>query len=80
MAVQIVMDRTGDSRHHSSRRCPGSGEGGAAFRGLTDAGFTAATRPDRVRYRSSGRRSECGRNRVLSQACRRLTGRRHAAH
>jgi hypothetical protein len=45
MAIQIVMDRTGDSRHQfdpSDAREVAKAE--RRFRELTDAGFTAATR------------------------------------
>ena len=79
MAIQIVMDRTGDSRHHFD---PSDAQEVAKaerrFYELTNVGFTAAARtgPGQVsQIRSFDRR----RNRVLSQAGRRLIGRRHAA-
>ena len=81
MAIQIVMDRTGDSRHHFD---PSDAQEVAKaerrFCELTNA---------RLHRRGADRsgsgladpvvRSERGRNRVLSQAGRRLIGRRHAA-
>jgi hypothetical protein len=45
MATQIVMDRTGDSRHHfdpNDKRELANAE--QRFYGLTGAGFTAAVR------------------------------------
>ena len=79
MAIQIVMDRTGDSRHHFD---PSDAQDVAKaerrFYELTNVGFTAAARtgPGQV---SQIRSFDEGRNRVLSQAGRRLIGRRHAA-
>ena len=80
MAIQIVMDRTGDSRHQFD---PSDAQEVARaerrFRQLTNA---------RLHRRNADRSgpgladpivsSQRGRNRVLSQAGRRLTGQRHA--
>jgi hypothetical protein len=45
MAIQIVMDDTGDSRHFFEQTDPkGLAEAERRFRQLTDQGFTAATR------------------------------------
>lgn len=45
MAVQIVMDRTGDSRHQfSSTDAKALADAEQRFLQLTGAGFTAATR------------------------------------
>ena len=81
MAIQIVMDRTGDSRHHfDPRDAQEVAKAERRFYELTNA---------RLHRRGADRsgsgpadpvvRSERGRNRVLSQAGRRLIGRRHAA-
>ena len=78
MAMQIVMDRTGDSRHHFDPRDAG-GNGAAVLR-------ADESRLHRRGAERSGSgladlvvRSERGRNRVLAQVGRRLIGRRHAA-
>ena len=81
MAMQIVMDRTGDSRHHfDPRDAQEVAKAERRFYELTNLGFTAAARtgPGQVSA-DPVVRSERGRNRVLSQAGRRLIGRRHAA-
>jgi hypothetical protein len=45
MATQIVMDRTGDTRHEfDPADARALAEAEERFRMLTDAGFTAATR------------------------------------
>jgi hypothetical protein len=45
MAIQIVMDRTGDSRHYfDPSDAQEVAKAARRFRELTDAGFTAATR------------------------------------
>ena len=45
MAVQIVMDRTGDTRHHfNPADARAVSEAEARFMELTGAGFTAAKR------------------------------------
>ncbi|MET4476490.1 hypothetical protein [Bradyrhizobium sp. F1.13.3] len=45
MATQIVMDRTGDSRHLFDHHDPtGLAEAEQRFKSLTGQGFTAATR------------------------------------
>ena len=77
MAIQIVMDRTGDSRHHfDPRDAQEVAKAERRFYELTNLGFTAAARSGPA---DPVVRSERGRNRVLSQAGRRLIGRRHAA-
>jgi hypothetical protein len=80
MAMQIVMDRTGDSRHHFD---PNDAQDVAMaewrFYELTNVGFTAAARTRPEGLADPIVRSERGRNRVLSQAGRRLIGPRHAA-
>ena len=78
MAMQIVMDRTGDSSHYFDPT--DAQEGGKAVlradkRRLyrRDADRSGSGVADRIV------RSERGRNDILSQAGRRLIGRRHAA-
>lgn len=45
MATHIVMDHSGDTRHHFDARDPEALDGAERrFKALTDAGFTAATR------------------------------------
>jgi len=45
MATQVVMDHTGDTRHHFDANNPQAlQEAEERFRQLTGAGFTAATR------------------------------------
>jgi hypothetical protein len=45
MAIQIVMDRTGDSRHHfNPSDAQEVAKAARRFCELTNAGFTAATR------------------------------------
>ena len=45
MAIQIVMDRTGDSRHHfNSHDAQDLAKAEQRFYELTNAGFTAAVR------------------------------------
>ena len=68
MAIQIVMDRSGDSRHffdaNDARKLA---EAEQRFRKLTKVGFTAAVRtgPGQV-SQNSILRSDGGRNGVLS--------------
>jgi hypothetical protein len=46
MAIQIVMDRTGDSRHpFNAHDVQEVAKAGQRFYELTKAGFTAAVRP-----------------------------------
>ena len=74
MAIQIVMDRTGDSRHpFDPNDAQEAGEGGAAVL-RADEGRLHRRGPDRC---GSGLanpivRPERGRNRVLPQAGRRV--------
>jgi hypothetical protein len=45
MATQIVMDHTGDTRHHfDAKDLKALAEAERRFKALTDSGFTAATR------------------------------------
>ena len=45
MATQIVMDQTGDTRHHfDAKDAKALAEAEHRFKALTGAGFTAATR------------------------------------
>ena len=49
MAIQIVMDRTGDSRHHfNPSDAQEVAKAARRFCELTNAGFTAATRTGSV--------------------------------
>jgi hypothetical protein len=81
MAIQIVMDGTGDSRQpFRSERRTRAGEGGAALL-RADEGRLHCRGPDRF---GSGLanpivRPERGGNRVLPQAGRRVNGSRHVA-
>ena len=80
VAIQIVMDRTGDSRR---RFDPNDARelGGAALP-RADWGRVHRRYPDRSRpgLPDPILRSECGRNGVLPKARRRLIGQQHAAH
>ena len=76
MAIQIVMDRTGDSRHHfNSHDAQELAKAEQRFYELTKVGFTAAVRtgpgqvsPDPIV------RPERGGDRFLPQAGRRVVG------
>ena len=56
MAIQIVMDRTGDSRHHfNSHDAQELAKAEQRFYELTKVGFTAAVRTGQVRSPRSNR-------------------------
>jgi hypothetical protein len=76
MASQIVLDRSGDTRHMFNNQDRAEvAKAEQRFKDLTGAGFTAAVRsgPGEQRIIRSFR-SNCGGNAILSAFGRRLTG------
>ena len=71
MATQIVMDHTGDTRHHfNADDTEALLKAEERFKALTSAGFTGGCSRCRRRCHCDALvRSRCRRNSVLSAAC-----------